>query len=226
METARTGPTHAAQRDTDVETPPRPPHNARAAGEQAARTPGQRAGLTREAVLATAHELLTERGLDGLSMRELARRLGVAPNAIYSHVAGKTALVDDLLDEVLAAVETPDAETNDPTSGLTRIMTSTYRVLLDHPDLVPLYLARQGARGPNAQALGEVMFAQLAQAGITGSAAHEARRVLIVYTIGFAALATPTASDASDDRPLSSAELFGNFTAGLAWLLNGIMSDA
>ncbi|WP_129668913.1 TetR/AcrR family transcriptional regulator [Phytoactinopolyspora endophytica] len=188
-----------------------------------ARTPGQRAGLTRESVLQAAHKLLIERGLDGLSMRGLATRLGVAPNAIYSHVANKTALVDELLDEVLAAVVVPDPDTTEANAGLVRIMTSSYTVLLDHPDLVPLYLARQGARGPHAQRLGDVMFALLAQAGVTGPAAHEARRVLIVYTIGFAALSTSAGPEPSEDRPLGSAELSGNFASGLQWLLTGIL---
>ena len=67
------------------------------------RGPGQRAGLTRAAVLDTAHALLAEDGLDALTMRALARRLGVAPNALYSHVPGKTELVDALLDDRLVA---------------------------------------------------------------------------------------------------------------------------
>ena len=193
------------------------------------RTPGQRAGLTREAVLAGAYKLLVERGLDGLTMRGLAGRLGVAPNALYSHVASKTALIDDLLDEVLAEVHAPDPDAPDgaPSAydGLAKIMASTYQVLLDHPDLVPLYLARQGARGANARRLGQVMFAYLARAGVTGRQAHEARRVLIVYTIGFAALAASPPVERSSDRPLPAHELFGNFESGLRWLLAGMLPE-
>src|SRR5919106_90497 len=123
------------------------------------RTPGQRAGLSRERVLAVARELLAERGFDALTMRALADRLGVSPNAIYSHVEDKTDLVDALLDDVLAEVEAPGPDADDPIEGLHAIMTSTFDVLLAHPDLVPLYVARQGARGPNAYRLGDVMIA-------------------------------------------------------------------
>lgn len=49
-----------------------------------------------------------------------------------------------------------------------------YTVLTAHPNLVPLYLAHQGARGPNAVRLGEVMDALLARAEVTGTAAAEA----------------------------------------------------
>lgn len=189
------------------------------------RSPGQRAGLTHGAVLAAARELLAEEGLDALSMRGLAGRLGVAPNALYSHVGNKTMLIDDLLDHALAAVEAP-ATGVVPESGMRQIMTSTYTVLLDHADLVPLYLARQGARGPHARRLGDIMIGLLNEAGVYGPAAGEALRVLIVYTIGFAALATRPLMDSTEAGPLTTEELSSNFAAGLDWLLSGIVSRA
>jgi len=176
------------------------------------RTPGQRAGLTRPAVLDAARALLARDGLAGLTMRALAERLGVAPNALYSHVENKSGLVDDVLDDVLAEVEAPDPEAADPADGLHALMASTHAVLLAHPDLVPLYLHRGGANGPNAQRLGEVMLALLARADVTGPEGREALRVLIVYTIGFAAFAQPPTE-----------ELKANFDAGLRWLLSGII---
>lgn len=169
--------------------------------------------------------MFTERGLDGLSMRALAVRLGVSPNALYSHVESKTALVDDLLDDGLAAVAPPSPDLGDPLRGVHDLMTSSYEVLLSHADLIPLYLARQGARGPNARRLGDLTLALLGQGGVTGQDAHRALHVLIVYTIGAAAFATrtplavrtlasPTAPTAEDHR--------AEFERGLRWILTGI----
>jgi AcrR family transcriptional regulator len=62
------------------------------------RAPGQRAGLTREAVISAARAVADREGLERLSMRALASELGVMPNALYSHVNDKTALLDGLLD--------------------------------------------------------------------------------------------------------------------------------
>jgi TetR/AcrR family transcriptional regulator, tetracycline repressor protein len=181
------------------------------------RSPGQRAGLTRGRVLAAARELLAEEGLTALTMRGLATRLGVAPNALYSHVDSKTALVDAVLDDVLGEVTAPSSDAPDPVAGLHALMASTYEVLLAHPDLVPVYLARQGARGPNARVLGDTMLVLLARAGVEGQPAIEALRVLIVYTIGFAAFDRPRA-----DAAVPAAKLAGNFDRGLGWLLAGV----
>jgi AcrR family transcriptional regulator len=189
-----------------------------------ARMPGQRAGLDRARVLAAARELLTERGLEALTMRALAERLGVRPNALYSHVASKTALVDDILDDVLAEVRAPAPDVEDPREGLHALMASTYDVLLAHPQLVSAYLARRGARGPNAQRLGEVMLGLLDRIGLRGARALEARRVLIVYAIGFAAFAThPPFEPGGGEHP--PAEMVANFDRGLRWLLAGIERD-
>src|SRR6476620_2084986 len=140
------------------------------------RGPGQRAGLTRAAVLDTAHALLAEEGLDALTMRALARRLGVAPNALYSHVPGKTELVDALLDDRLSLVEGPDPHAADPVAALAAWRTSSYEVLLARTDLLPLYLARQGSRGPNAVRLGIATDALLARLDLAAEAIPAARR--------------------------------------------------
>ena len=175
-------------------------------------------------VLAAAQELLAQDGLDGLTMRGLARRLEVAPNALYSHVATKTALVDHILDKVLAGVEVPDPERGDWQVGLRTMMVSTHRVLLAHPDLVPLYLARHGARGPNAQRLGEVMLSLLRRGGVTGPSARDAQRALIVHAIGSAAFTArrPLEGGQGDAEGPPRPELIRTFERSLSWLLAGI----
>lgn len=51
----------------------------------------------REAAL----QLFLEQGYHGTSMRQIARRAGVAPAAIYNHLASKEALFVDLLSDLL-----------------------------------------------------------------------------------------------------------------------------
>ncbi|NIH79599.1 TetR/AcrR family transcriptional regulator [Amycolatopsis viridis] len=190
------------------------------------RAPGQRAGLTRATVLRAARDLLAERGLPGLSMRALAARLDVAPNALYSHVANKTALLDELLDDVLAEVAVPPDDVADPAAGLHALLASTYTVLLAHPGLVPLYLSRQGAHGPHAHRLGEVTAALLRRAHVAEPAVPEALRVLIVYTIGFAAFASHLPEGTGTERRPGTAQMRDNFRQGLDWLVSGIRQTA
>src|SRR5689334_25007745 len=111
------------------------------------RGPGQRAGLTRAAVLDTAHALLAEEGLDALTMRALARRLGVAPNALYSHVPGQPELVDALLDDRPSHLAAPDPEAADPVAAPAAPLTSSYEALPARAGPLPLYLPRHAPPG-------------------------------------------------------------------------------
>jgi AcrR family transcriptional regulator len=187
-----------------------------------ARRPGQRAGLTRAQVLDAARGLLAENGLEAVTMRGLAQRLGVSPNALYSHVSSKTALVDEILDDALGTVDTPDAENAEPITGLHILMTSSYRTLLEHADLIPLYLARQGARGPNAQRLGDVAVSLLARRGVSETRAREALHVLIVYTIGSAAFSARAPIATNEETTQAAGRHAARFDQGLRWLLAGI----
>lgn len=187
-----------------------------------ARRPGQRAGLTRAQVLDAARGLLAENGLEAVTMRGLAQRLGVSPNALYSHVSSKTALVDEILDDALSTVVTLDAENAEPITGLHILMTSSYRTLLEHADLIPLYLARQGARGPNAQRLGDVAVSLLARRGVSETRAREALHVLIVYTIGSAAFSARAPIATNEETTQAAGRHAARFDQGLRWLLAGI----
>ncbi|HWO50921.1 MAG TPA: helix-turn-helix domain-containing protein [Ornithinibacter sp.] len=188
------------------------------------RGPGQRAGLDTLQVLAAARAVLREDGVQALSLRAVARRLGVAPNTLYSHVAGKDDLLDLVLDDVLGGVVVPGEEEvrRDPWGAVRAIMLDSYDVLLAHPALVPAYLDRQGARGVQARRLGVVTMRALGNAGLDEESAREAMRVLIVNTVGFAAFsARPEGAGAGVIR---ADELRRNFENGLGWLLAGIGS--
>lgn len=173
-------------------------------------------------MLLAARAVLTDEGIDGLGIRAVARRLGVAPNALYSHVRSLDELLDAVLDDVLGEVELPvcDELSSDPVGVVRTIMTRSYDVLLAHPGLMPAYLDRQGARGIQAQRLGTVTLEALERAGLAPADAREAMRVLIVNTIGFAAFSAR--SEQAGPGSIPAAELRGNFEQGLDWLLRAI----
>ena len=63
-----------------------------------------RVRLDRERVLRTAIALADEAGIDGVSMRAIAKLLDVVPMALYKHVAGKGDLLDGMIDIVVAEI--------------------------------------------------------------------------------------------------------------------------
>jgi len=208
---------------------------------------GQRAGLTRELVLAAARRIADAEGVDRLTMRRLAAELGVLPNALYSYVPDKEALLDALIDDLLGGID-PGEAVEDWRDGLVRVMDSSRRLLLAHPQLVPVFLARPGL-GPNAARLGEITFGLLRRGGLEGEGAVEAFRVLLIYSLGFAAFQAWRLPEDADRSARAEAAFVGlpedgfpemrrlashlagpatddQFHTGLRWLLDGIAAQS
>jgi AcrR family transcriptional regulator len=58
----------------------------------------------REALVEAAVEVVREGGPEALSLRELARRVGVSHAAAYRHFADRDALVDAVAEQAMAAL--------------------------------------------------------------------------------------------------------------------------
>jgi AcrR family transcriptional regulator len=65
---------------------------------------GRRPELTLDQVVAAAIEIADADGLDNLSMRRVAERLGAGTMSLYRHVPGKSELFDLMVDRVSAEV--------------------------------------------------------------------------------------------------------------------------
>jgi AcrR family transcriptional regulator len=72
--------------------------------------------LNRERVLRAAVALADERGIEALTMRSLGQELGVEAMSLYNHVAGKEAILDGLVELVVAEVLDAVAE-HEPPAG-------------------------------------------------------------------------------------------------------------
>ena len=212
------------------------------------RTAGQRAGLTRESILLAARRIADTEGVDHLTMRRLAGELGVMPNTLYSYFPHKEAMLDALIDDLLGDIQPGNTTERDWRQGLVEVMDASRRLLLAHPQLVSAFLARPGL-GPNAARLGEITFALLRRGGLDGDRAVEAFRVLLIYSLGFAAFQAPRVQTDSPERTRQVEATFAglaedtypemrrlaghlaapttdrHFHAGLRWLLDGIAAE-
>ena len=98
--------------------------------------------LTRRRIAEAALDLIDQDGIQGLTMRRLAERLGVQNPSLYNHVASR----DDLLDEVTAIInEQIDVDAlQDPDwrAGLAEFARSYRRAFARHPDVVATIMRR------------------------------------------------------------------------------------
>src|SRR3954453_8440813 len=87
--------------------------------------------LSRERVLRAAIRLADEGGIESLTMRKLARTLGVEAMSLYHHVANKGDLVDAIVDVVVSEIELP--ETGEWDAAVRECAVSAHQVFLRHP---------------------------------------------------------------------------------------------
>jgi AcrR family transcriptional regulator len=154
------------------------------------REENRRRALTRDHVVAEALAVIAADGVDALSMRVLAARLGVVPGALYRHVRGKEQLHDLLLDGVLAEV---DHGVDDRLAWTERVKALAHRlrtVLEAHPGVAGLLKTRDPL-GPHSLALAEAFLAALHAGGLSGRQTGLAFCLVYDYTLGFA-LSDPT----------------------------------
>ena len=88
--------------------------------------------LSKDRVLRAAVALADQGGVEALSMRNLARKLGVVPMALYKHVANKDELLDGMIDVVVGEIDPPSEGTDWKRAVRERIL-SARRALLRHP---------------------------------------------------------------------------------------------
>jgi AcrR family transcriptional regulator len=151
-----------------------------------------RGSLSREEIIKEALALLDEHGPGALSMRRLADRLGVAPNALYTHVRGKADLIDGLIDQVYAGLTIEPDPTGDWTQQLATLSQGVREHLRAHPAVVP-YALQQPGLGPHSLRLGEAIYRVLRPAGFSDQAVVGTVYALVTYILGFVALEIPRA---------------------------------
>jgi TetR/AcrR family transcriptional regulator, tetracycline repressor protein len=151
--------------------------------------PGPRRALTEDEILDAALGLLDEGGPNAASVRGIAARVGVAPNAVYTYFPDKAAVVKALVERLLGEVDHDVfADRTQPWRVRVESLALELRQrLTTHPGAVPLMIGGS-MDGPQALALNERLLELLTDAGLDPADAARAAYLLIVYVFGSIAL--------------------------------------
>ncbi|MDA2809764.1 TetR/AcrR family transcriptional regulator C-terminal domain-containing protein [Nocardiopsis sp. RSe5-2] len=139
------------------------------------------APLDRARIAGAAVDLADEGGLEAVSLRKVAARLGAGPMRLYGFISAKEDLFDLMVDRVHAEV-LPDAPPGHWREALGGMARRTRRAALRHEWLADL-LGGRPAPGPNALAAGEAPLAALEGLADTDTA-WRAVETVNAYTIG------------------------------------------
>lgn len=197
--------------------------------------------LSRERIVAIAVELLDAQGIDGLTMRRLADRLGSGVMSLYWHVDNKEDVFDLALDSVLEYRGPPDMVVSRDWRGDVVHMLEDWRArMLRHPWSASLLPRR--ALGPNILSRLEMLSKTLSRAGVVDADLNAAIWSLWNYVMG-ATLTRASFDLSEEDRAAAQQRLThlsehyptiersrllldndwdGTFRKGLDFLLDGL----
>lgn len=153
------------------------------------RRPGPRRALTEDEILDATLQLLDESGASGASVRGIAAKVGVAPNAVYTYFPDKAAVISALVERLFSEVDHGVfADRAQPWRQRVESLAVELRArLAAHPGAVTLMIG-QPRTGPHALALGERLLELFADAGLTPTGAARASHLLFGYVFSSVAL--------------------------------------
>ena len=131
-----------------------------------------------------AIELADQHGLEGLSTRAIADRLGSGPTSMYWHVPTKADLYELMIDAVIGEIPLADSQAADWRQEMHDLARGTLAALQRHP-WSPL-LGIQPGLGPNTRRYTEFSLNVLLSAGLDIARGIGVLAIINNYTMGFA----------------------------------------
>jgi AcrR family transcriptional regulator len=132
--------------------------NVRRTVEAATSTTKDRERLTRERVVDAAIAVMDSDGLDAVSMRRVAREVGVEAMSLYNHIRDKDDLLQGVCERIMSSFEFP-AGRGDWVERAKAGARSWRNLLQAHPDLVRLFAETHGPAPSSPESLLPTEFA-------------------------------------------------------------------
>jgi AcrR family transcriptional regulator len=130
---------------------------------------GPKAKASLHDILCAAIHIADAEGLDAVSTRRVADRLGISTMSFYTHVPGKAELLDLMLDAVAGeqtSAGRPAFRPEDWRANLTMVAQSLWQFYLRHPWVLELATHRP-VLGPNTMRAADLALSTLEGTGLT-----------------------------------------------------------
>lgn len=150
--------------------------------------------LDRELIVDAALAQLRAEGLDGLTMRALASRLGVAVSALYNHVPSRAAVLAAVQERFVTGLDTSGFGAVPLRQALARWAWSYLGQLRQKPELVAVIVAVPVAQAPRTSAMYQRVVGGFAAAGWPPESIIASMSILETFIFG-AALDSPGPDD-------------------------------
>ena len=187
-------------------------------------SPGRPAVHSRARIVAEARLLADEEGLEALTVRRIAQRLGTGQASLYRHIADRGELLGLLAEDVAEQLPRPRAE-GDPRTALIETWTEVYDYLARHR-----WAARIIAEGehvvPGAESFARSVVAalrSLAPAEADEADTARAYRVLWNLLIGHVLNEHPTGHALANGRPAPADTSRADFLWALPRILGAVL---
>ncbi|MEU4571309.1 helix-turn-helix domain-containing protein [Nonomuraea sp. NPDC023979] len=139
--------------------------------------------ISRADIVAAAHRVIEEDGVESLTMRRLAREVGSTAMALYHHVRDKEELLLLLLDDYAASRPRPAELPEEPRERVVAVATAMREALSGCPWIVDV-LRADDLLSVGALWYPERIIDAAVEAGLTTESAVEAYRIIWHYTAG------------------------------------------
>jgi AcrR family transcriptional regulator len=146
-----------------------------------------RVPLSRERVLDAAIALADAGGIECLSMRKLAKELGVEAMSLYNHVANKGDLVDAIVDRVIDEIELPESADDEWEAAIRTCAVSAHEAFVRHPwACSPAMSPARSITAPAARIrYVEWLLGRLRRGGFSAALTFHAYHALDSHILGF-----------------------------------------
>lgn len=122
-------------------------------------------------------------GVDSVSIRRLAERVGMPPMSLYRYFESKEALKDLMVARIMDSLEAPRLLSSEWRAHVKAVLMDFHGLLLEHPCLVEL-LSTQRVMSPGMTRLVDVVVTNLIAGGATDEEAVRGFGVLFSYVLG------------------------------------------